>query len=330
MACEVWTYFILDPLSGDIKIGISKAPSKRIREMQTGVSRTLILIGAIEGNAEAELHERFSDHRQNGQWFSPCAELMSYILTEAPMSIDKALRKKLAKVTPLHMLDRDRLELTTRMSNPIKNLEESDSQQTDIDNLDCEWWSLDGDKEQWLPGPWYALNEILDRFAPDETEWCAHPDNIALTLADAEPGEYPDGFEIDDDCECPNCCWNRAVDAIEGCDIVTRVGVNADEGLIVLILKPINSFRRKEQLRSLASASCDLDFVGWCLYGFGTVAYGYGQHPGQNFFYFYHMYCMNLSRHRLPGGKGDEGPVMDDEMRAHVQRAVQPTKPNAT
>ncbi|MDH5651290.1 MAG: GIY-YIG nuclease family protein [Gammaproteobacteria bacterium] len=72
----MYTYFIIENEDNDIhriKIGFSKEPAKRIKELQTGNSRKLALMGWIEtGDASLEkrLHKKFKSSRINGEWFS--------------------------------------------------------------------------------------------------------------------------------------------------------------------------------------------------------------------------------------------------------------------
>lgn len=72
-------YFITD--KKNIKIGYSKNPNKRIKQLNTGNAKKLMLIGYMNGdkNKEKELHCQFSQDRSNGEWFSPSDELLDFI-----------------------------------------------------------------------------------------------------------------------------------------------------------------------------------------------------------------------------------------------------------
>jgi len=75
-------YFItINPLKNSqhlsrVKIGISKAPQKRLASMQTGSAYTLNLWYTIKVNEdmakrlESSLHEKFRWSRYNGEWFT--------------------------------------------------------------------------------------------------------------------------------------------------------------------------------------------------------------------------------------------------------------------
>ena len=63
------TYCILDSKSNLVKIGKSKHPSKRLKELSTGNGNNLKLIGCIDGDCERELHENFRHLHINGEWF---------------------------------------------------------------------------------------------------------------------------------------------------------------------------------------------------------------------------------------------------------------------
>lgn len=69
-----YIYVIEDLDSGRIKIGRSKDPSSRLKQIQTGNPNTLKL-GMVKERAysskfESWLHREFSANRLNGEWFS--------------------------------------------------------------------------------------------------------------------------------------------------------------------------------------------------------------------------------------------------------------------
>ncbi len=76
----MYTYFIIENEDNDdsrIKIGFSKKPEKRIKELQTGNSRKLAIMGWIESedkSLEKNLHQKYEEFRLTGEWFSiePC------------------------------------------------------------------------------------------------------------------------------------------------------------------------------------------------------------------------------------------------------------------
>ncbi len=79
-------YFLQD--SGDfaIKIGSTGAddPLERVRSLQTGNPRPLVLLGTMPGNEEDEraLHCRFSAHRLHGEWFRPAPQVLLFLINE--------------------------------------------------------------------------------------------------------------------------------------------------------------------------------------------------------------------------------------------------------
>lgn len=70
-------YFIQRGESGPVKVGHSKHPHSRIRELQTGCPESLFLRGtAIGGRALEELiHSELADFRLSGEWFEASAAL---------------------------------------------------------------------------------------------------------------------------------------------------------------------------------------------------------------------------------------------------------------
>jgi hypothetical protein len=74
-------YFIRNIETGEIKIGVGVRPRSRLKQLQTGSSATLELMGAIPGGIweERELHRKWQRYRVRGEWFEPNAELLSEI-----------------------------------------------------------------------------------------------------------------------------------------------------------------------------------------------------------------------------------------------------------
>lgn len=64
-------YIIQSDLTGMIKIGRSKDPQKRLKQLQTGNPNKLKLIASFEGEGWKEkiLHERLDSFRLEGEWF---------------------------------------------------------------------------------------------------------------------------------------------------------------------------------------------------------------------------------------------------------------------
>lgn len=58
--------------AGCVKIGRAVAPSFRLATFQSGSPVELKLRGCVVGDhrLERELHERFSEYRRHGEWFS--------------------------------------------------------------------------------------------------------------------------------------------------------------------------------------------------------------------------------------------------------------------
>ena len=74
-----FVYFISD---GDaIKIGLSKTPKGRLRTLQTGHPRELVLLASLEGSRrlEREIHERFANLRLRGEWFRDDGEIRKWL-----------------------------------------------------------------------------------------------------------------------------------------------------------------------------------------------------------------------------------------------------------
>lgn len=81
MTASGYVYFIRGKHLGLIKIGYSKDPYQRLRELQQPNPDDLTLLAMRVGDVELEhaLHARFADQRQRGEWFLPCPELMEEV-----------------------------------------------------------------------------------------------------------------------------------------------------------------------------------------------------------------------------------------------------------
>lgn len=82
-------YFIIENenlVDQRIKIGISKNPIQRLRNLQTGNSRRLALMGWIDSKndrkLEKEFHQKYSDLRVIGEWFEINHEVVLELLKE--------------------------------------------------------------------------------------------------------------------------------------------------------------------------------------------------------------------------------------------------------
>ena len=67
----IYLYLIQNPITNDLKIGISNEPQRRIEELQNTNGRQLNLLYTIPGksNLEKTLHDKFSHLRLKGEWF---------------------------------------------------------------------------------------------------------------------------------------------------------------------------------------------------------------------------------------------------------------------
>ena len=62
-----YTYFFYSSETGLTKIGRTRFPQQRFNQL--GGKSKLHVIGLIEGDREAEMHESYSDYRDCGEWF---------------------------------------------------------------------------------------------------------------------------------------------------------------------------------------------------------------------------------------------------------------------
>jgi hypothetical protein len=75
-----YVYFI-GPEKGDVKIGYSKNPWARVKDIQTATTKQLRVLATARTTeySEASIHALFSAHRKAGEWFVRCQEINSVI-----------------------------------------------------------------------------------------------------------------------------------------------------------------------------------------------------------------------------------------------------------
>lgn len=75
-------YFVQGKKTKKIKIGFTRiCVSERISKLQTGSADILIFLGACPGDKkyEKDLHRKFSNQRQFGEWFNNSDDILFFI-----------------------------------------------------------------------------------------------------------------------------------------------------------------------------------------------------------------------------------------------------------
>lgn len=96
------TYAIRCTATGRVKIGKSKNPHSRLRELQTGASAPLELVGIL-ACAEEDAHRRLEEWRLHGEWFEPSDEVEAFVqrhLKGRPMTFVEYIRLVLDREIP--------------------------------------------------------------------------------------------------------------------------------------------------------------------------------------------------------------------------------------
>ncbi len=79
---ETWLYFIEEPASKNIKIGIATNPKSRLELFQTGCPTPLSLLWGIKvknRSIEHKIHKNLESSRVRGEWFAPTMEVYEFI-----------------------------------------------------------------------------------------------------------------------------------------------------------------------------------------------------------------------------------------------------------
>ena len=81
---EGFVYYIQEELDGNIKIGWSDDPIKRLSQHQTSNSRELRMLVYVKGSQEyeREIHRKFQTSKTTGEWFKPDKRLLVHIEKE--------------------------------------------------------------------------------------------------------------------------------------------------------------------------------------------------------------------------------------------------------
>ena len=81
---EGFVYYIQEELDGNIKIGWSDDPIKRLQQHQTSNSRELRMLVYVKGSQEYErqIHSKFQNSKTTGEWFKPDKRLLVHIEKE--------------------------------------------------------------------------------------------------------------------------------------------------------------------------------------------------------------------------------------------------------
>ncbi|QKS15727.1 GIY-YIG nuclease family protein [Curtobacterium sp. Csp2] len=77
----VQVYFLQEQQNGYIKIGATRNFDKRLKTLQTGSAKPLVILGVVDGSfaLEADIHRELMDHQLEGEWFEPNRDVLSVI-----------------------------------------------------------------------------------------------------------------------------------------------------------------------------------------------------------------------------------------------------------
>jgi Meiotically Up-regulated Gene 113 (MUG113) protein len=97
-------YFILDAEADHIKIGHSRDPWKRLKQLQTGSAGKLTLVGVIAGapSIEKRMHFEHRDANVHREWFSHGAAAVRWLNTQTN---NMPICRFLARLVPAKAFD---------------------------------------------------------------------------------------------------------------------------------------------------------------------------------------------------------------------------------
>jgi hypothetical protein len=75
-----FTYFARCLTTGNIKIGRSREPNERMKQLQAATGNPHELLATLRGGEnESAYHSIFTEHRLYGEWFAPAPEILAEI-----------------------------------------------------------------------------------------------------------------------------------------------------------------------------------------------------------------------------------------------------------
>jgi len=79
-----YVYIIQELQSGDLKVGISKTPKKRLGQLQIANPRKLMITHQLEGTVETEqeIQRILRPYKLRGEWFRPSDEFLQNIIKD--------------------------------------------------------------------------------------------------------------------------------------------------------------------------------------------------------------------------------------------------------
>ncbi len=120
-----YTYFIQDGL-GNIKIGKSNNPEKRLKVLQYSNSSKLILLLTINDISEWDSHIKFTKYYIRGEWFKPAKELLEFIERKKIQLKEQKQTKEenVEKPTTEEVFNTTTIQITKNIKEKLKNIQE--------------------------------------------------------------------------------------------------------------------------------------------------------------------------------------------------------------
>jgi hypothetical protein len=156
------TYFILATITKCVKIGRSKDPEERLKTLQTASPEILRLVGTMDGDFEAELHEKFAAYRVRGEWFILCGELTCYMMDNVPNCVLGQTAFEASCVDVKLQEKRAQIEETVQHHNELVHIDEEAVQKTAEIWGETFGWELDECGKD-------VMREAIEKFGLDET-----------------------------------------------------------------------------------------------------------------------------------------------------------------
>lgn len=128
-----YIYYVYDRSNYAIKVGTSRNPWSRVRDLQTGSAGQYELLGALKTDARSEkaLHDALSPSHQRGEWFK-CTSALSQLISKTKDGSIQTLDEAVAFVSSLPVEDHTttvEIVATTKDKDKDKDKEEKETRE---------------------------------------------------------------------------------------------------------------------------------------------------------------------------------------------------------
>ncbi|UOQ51524.1 GIY-YIG nuclease family protein [Hymenobacter cellulosivorans] len=165
----MFTYIIKEVDSGKVKIGRTDDVMARLKSHQCSNSSELVVIMAVAGNVEAQLHERFHDSRIRGEWFHYTDDIKA-LVEENSIETNLIVNPKPVKITPFRIIKSKQVE--TKIPSTLKEIHRAMQARVESENkikrkTEFREFTMElPEGEACFPEKYYNVREVINEMPP--------------------------------------------------------------------------------------------------------------------------------------------------------------------